>query len=146
NQDIAITGPASATASTGSSPTGFVGSLYTLPVEFVAFSANRVEDHAVELSWRTANERNNSHFEVERSLDGSSWTMVGSINAGSGAAGSEAAGSGAAGSGAAADSYGFADDNAPAAQVMYRVRQVDVDGNYMYSKIAIAGAVANAQA
>ena len=131
NQDVAITGPSSATVSTGNSPTGFVGHLYTLPVVFVAVSANRVDDHAVELSWRTANEINNSHFEVERSLDGSGWTMVATINAGVNGA---------------ANSYSFSDENAPAAQAMYRVRQVDIDGNFIYSKIAIAGGVANAQA
>lgn len=119
--DGTIAGPAAATAMTGPSPAGF--SQVVLPVTFVSFSANRSEG-TVQLDWNTSNEMNNGHFEVERSANGSDWQMIGSI---------------AAGTSAMADSYTFTDANAPAAQTQYRIRQVDLDGNYAYSKVVLVG-------
>ena len=122
--DRTISGPVGATAATGASPSGFT--MVTLPVDFVSFSATRGEG-TVELVWSTGNEVNNSHFEVERSANGSDWETIGNV---------------AAGSNAMADRYNYIDENAPAAQTQYRIRQVDLDGNDMYSKVELVGATA----
>ena len=129
--DITVAGPAMANSSTSSSPSGFTSNPITLPVTFVSFTADRADNGAVQLNWNTTNEINNSHFEIQRSIDGSDWTTLGTV---------------AAGGNSVADSYTFTDENAPAAQTAYRILQVDLDGKSMYSKIVMTGATANAQA
>ncbi|HXB09545.1 MAG TPA: G8 domain-containing protein [Puia sp.] len=129
--DVTIGGPTKATSATGASPSGFTANPITLPVIFVSFSANRTSNGAVQLIWNTSNEIDNSHFEIQRSIDGSDWTSIGTI---------------AAGGNSVADSYTFSDEAAPAAQTLYRILQVDLDGQSMYSKIISAGGSANAQA
>ena len=126
--DGTISGPVAATAMTGSSPSGF--SMVTLPVDFVSFSAHR-SNGAVQLIWNTANEVNNSHFDVERSANGSDWETIGQV---------------AAGAGNLTESYLFADESAPAAQTQYRIRQVDLDGNFQYSQVVLVGGTATAAA
>lgn len=128
--DGTISGPVAATAMTGSSPSGF--SMVTLPVDFVSFSAHR-SNGAVELIWNTANEVNNSHFDVERSANGSDWETIGQVAA-------------AAGNSGLSNSYMFTDASAPAAQTQYRIRQVDLDGNFQYSQVVLVGGTATATA
>lgn len=126
--DRTISGPVAATVMTGSSPSGFT--MVTLPVTFASFSANR-SNGMVQLFWNTANEINNSHFEVERSANGSDWETIGNV---------------AAGTSSLADSYTYRDEAAPAAQTQYRIRQVDLDGNYAYSKVVLVGGITTATA
>ena len=121
--DVTISGPAAATSMTGADPAGFTQ--VTLPVTFVAFAATRNEG-TVQLVWNTANENNNSHFDVERSANGSEWETIGTI---------------AAGTGSLEDSYSYSDEAAPAAQTQYRIRQVDLNGNYQYSKVVLVNSV-----
>lgn len=127
--DVTVGGPAIATSATSTSPSGFSSNPITLPVTFVSFSANRA-DNTVQLTWTTTNEINNSHFEIQRSIDGSNWTTLGTV---------------AAGGSSLADTYNFTDENAPAAQSLYRILQVDLDSKAAYSKIVMVSATANAQ-
>lgn len=128
--DNTIAGPAVASSNTSTSPSGFAITPMTLPVTFVSFSAVRTNDGAVQLTWTTANEMNNGHFEVEHSLDGSNWTSLATVAAGNNSLG---------------DSYSYTDETATAAQTSYRIRQVDIDGKYMYSKVVMIGATATTQ-
>ena len=48
-----------------------------LPVELLSFSARALGRDAL-LEWTTATELNNDRFDVQRSIDGAEWTMVGS--------------------------------------------------------------------
>lgn len=93
-----------------------------LPVKLVAFAAERT-GKGVACSWKTASETNNSYFEVERSLDGQRFERVGTV-AGSGTM-------------AISHSYSLLDDKAPISTLYYRLRQVDVDGTFAYSPIAV---------
>jgi len=129
--DVSLSGPAMASSVTSTSPAGFSSTPMSLPVTFVSFSADRDDNGTAQLTWNTTNEINNSHFEIERSIDGSDWTTLGTV---------------AAGGNAIADTYTFTDEKAPAAQTMYRILQVDIDGKAMYSKITMIGATVNAQA
>jgi hypothetical protein len=103
-----------------------VGSNGTLPVSWISFTANANGMDAV-LNWATATETNNKGFEVERSLDGSIFKTIGfvegRINSGS------------------VKNYRFTDNRAlemfAGASVYYRLKQVDLDGNYSYSNIAL---------
>jgi hypothetical protein len=128
--DNTISGPAIAASYTSNSPSGF-SSAATLPVTFSFFGAERNGNGAIQLSWTTQNETNNNHFELQRSANGSDWTEISVIAAGGNATG---------------DSYSYTDESAGSSQAYYRVRQVDIDGRYMYSKIAVIGAEGSVQA
>ena len=91
-----------------------------LPVSFTSFTAG-AKGEAVQLDWRTASERNNSHFEVERSGDSRNWTTIGRV-AGSGDSDRELY-------------YSFLDPAPQAGLNYYRLRQVDFDGQYDYSAL-----------
>jgi G8 domain-containing protein/type IX secretion system substrate protein len=123
NKDGFLTGPATANKNTGNSPSGFTSNPVSLPVTWVAFAAVRTGE-AVTLDWSTVNEKNNSHFEVERSVDGSNWSTIGTVEAG-------VMGQ--------ADRYSYTDETAGTAATWYRLRQVDLDGQSEYSKVVTVG-------
>src|SRR4029079_5823249 len=54
--------------------------LITLPVNLVSFNGE-LQGGATLLNWRTATEENTSHFEIERSLNGTSFEKIGSVTA-----------------------------------------------------------------
>ena len=88
-----------------------------LPVSFTLFNAN-CENSKVLLTWKTAQEQNSSHFNIERSADGSSWAVVGSLAA--------------AGTSTAERSYSFRDNN-PLQNGFYRIAEFDLDGRVQYT-------------
>jgi hypothetical protein len=94
--------------------------LNAIPVEMISFFAQLQEDKSVLLTWRTATERNNDYFGIERSDDGSNYLPVGRVD-GSGTSTSLKA-------------YRFSDRPASASTVYYRIRQVDFDGTSTFSK------------
>lgn len=91
--------------------------LTALPLTLVEFSGEAKGDKAV-LKWKTADEENTSVFEVERSADGVSYTKVGTV----------------ATMGTGAHSYSFTDENPAAGNNYYRLKMVDKDGKFTYSK------------
>ncbi|MEL6273899.1 MAG: T9SS type A sorting domain-containing protein, partial [Bacteroidota bacterium] len=94
-----------------------------LPVEFISFTA-RPNRNTVQLNWATATESGNSHFEVERSIDGRIYENIGRVNG--------------AGNTTEVQEYTFVDQNPKAGTNFYRLRQVDFDGRFDYSSIVIA--------
>ncbi len=95
-----------------------------LPVEFLSFqSTYQVAKRTGFLEWATAKEWENSHFEIERAINSvDSWTKIGEIQ-GQGFADSPT-------------SYSFEDINLPiqGGNIFYRLKQVDFDGTYTYSR------------
>jgi hypothetical protein len=94
-----------------------------LPVQLTKFAAVAVGADA-RLTWETAQEVNNHHFELERSLDGASFTTVGTV-AGKGTT-------------ALASSYRYLDAGAGARTanaLYYRLRQVDYNGKASFSPV-----------
>jgi hypothetical protein len=91
----------------------------TLPVELLSFTGE-VVDQDVELSWTTASELNNAHFEILRSDDGQAWYKVGRV-IGSGTT-------------MIPRDYGFLDSDPPVGTNYYKLRQVDFDGAYEDSR------------
>ncbi|MEM9849305.1 MAG: hypothetical protein AAF847_15580, partial [Bacteroidota bacterium] len=97
---------------------------FILPVELLAFEAKADKDH-IDLVWSTASERNNSHFELERSEDGKTFKAIARIQ-GQGTTLEQA-------------DYSYADHEAiPNVLYYYRLKQVDFDGAYEYSEIRAA--------
>jgi hypothetical protein len=47
-----------------------------LPLDLLSFTATPVNNTSVELAWQTVNEKNVSHFEVERGIDGKIFTPL----------------------------------------------------------------------
>jgi len=94
-----------------------------LPVELVSFEGFYTED-GVLLRWETATEVNNYGFEVQKSEDriqNSEWTNIGFV-LGHGTTNSP-------------KQYSFTDTELPDAnEVSYRLKQIDNDGTFAYSK------------
>ena len=99
------------------------------PVELTSFTAN-TDKEAVILNWTTSTETNNKGFEVQKSVvrdQKSDWVNIGFIN----------------GNGTTTEqqNYKFEDKNIIAGKpayrsgrYLYRLKQIDFDGSYKYSK------------
>ena len=98
-----------------------------LPVELVSFVAERRGAGAA-LAWRTASERHNTGFVVERSLDGQLFQALSALLPGLG-------------SSAVGQRYTYLDPAAPTSAAYYRLRQVDADGAAHYSPVATVAAL-----
>jgi hypothetical protein len=91
-----------------------------LPVELIAFEV-KLKNGLPHLTWTTANELNNKGFEVEQSLDGINFKNIGFIN----------------GNGTTQEiqNYRF-EDNKPSMGInYYRLKQIDLNGDFEYSDI-----------
>jgi hypothetical protein len=94
-----------------------------LPLDLLGFSVECKTDF-VELNWQTASELNNDYFVVEKSVDATSFTSIGSVS-GSGNSNS-------------VNTYSFQDFENNNGLVYYRFKQVDFNGDYSYSNIVAA--------
>ena len=93
-----------------------------LPVELTTFSAS-ITNNKVTLNWHTAIEVNNHGFDIERSPvndQSSVWNKIGFV-AGSGNSNST-------------KSYSYKDTNVSIGKYSYRLKQIDNDGQFEYSK------------
>ncbi|MEO7452440.1 MAG: T9SS type A sorting domain-containing protein [Chitinophagaceae bacterium] len=102
--------------------TGVTVTMGALPVEFAYFKGQKNTNGNL-LQWGTASEQNNDHFSVERSEDGARFTAIGTVAG--------------AGTSNAANAYTFSDAAAQAANYYYRLKQVDKDGKFNFSKVII---------
>ena len=98
-----------------------------LPVELTSFSA-KIIGKTILLKWQTATEINNFGFEVERKIlnqvqnDNTGWEKIGFVN-GNGNSNSP-------------KDYSFIDKNPDGvAEIKYRLKQIDNDGQFHYSDI-----------
>lgn len=94
----------------------------TLPVELLNFSVAR-KDNGAAINWATATEINNEWFEIERSMDGKEYTTI-ALLAGNGTTDEKS-------------NYSFTDKlkNVNAGVIYYRLKQIDIDGNFTYSSV-----------
>jgi hypothetical protein len=76
------------------------------------------------VAWATASETNNAGFDIERSTDGTSFEKIGYLKG--------------AGTTTTAHAYKFIDTRPAAGTNYYRLRQIDHDGKFEYSKIVSA--------
>ena len=102
-----------------------------VPVELVSFSTEFVND-AVVLKWQTGTESNNRGFDIERQQSGGAeispkggssagnWEKIGFVEG--------------AGTTTELHSYLFTDDNISEGINKYRLKQIDYDGSFKYSK------------
>ena len=90
-----------------------------LPVHFITFNAS-CQGGKVLLTWKTAQEQNSSHFNIEKSEDGIRWTAMGNLPA--------------AGNSASEKNYSFT-VNQPVQNSFYRVAEYDLDGRVQYTNV-----------
>lgn len=96
------------------------GGFVVLPVQFLSFTAQK-RDHSVLLSWETATEQNSDYFEIQKSADGSRFVPIGTVTA--------------SGNSNAVTNYAFSDVRPLSGRNFYRLKEVDLDGTFMYSEI-----------
>ncbi|GAA4445317.1 hypothetical protein GCM10023091_36800 [Ravibacter arvi] len=97
-----------------------------LPVSLVTFKAQKGEGNVVQLAWTTSSELNSSYFAVERSADGKRFTEIGRVMAGKVSE--------------KLKNYKFEDHSKGLSGVcFYRLRMVDLDGSFAYSRLVSVG-------
>ncbi|MCH2225864.1 MAG: T9SS type A sorting domain-containing protein [Crocinitomicaceae bacterium] len=90
-----------------------------LPVELIDFQASLNEKDQVDITWKTATERENDYFMIQRSQDLQVWEDIGKVN---GAVNSNSM-----------LSYGFVDLNPLKGISYYRLKQIDLNGEHTFS-------------
>ncbi len=97
-----------------------VGAENALPVELVIFKGI-LANKKVNLTWQTASELNNSHFSIEKSTNGTSFREIGTVQG--------------KGTSYELNDYSFTDESPARGLNYYRLKQLDFDGNFEYSKV-----------
>ena len=92
---------------------------FPVPLNFLDISAQRLSN-VNRIYWNTANETDVDRYEVQRSIDNSGFTTIGSVKARN-----------------VRDiqSYTYDDGNAPDGKIYYRIKSVDIDGSVQLSRI-----------
>ncbi len=94
-----------------------------LPVTWLHFRGKTVAKNNL-LDWATANEQNTKHYEIERSLNGTSYSRIGIVNA--------------VGNSNQTNAYQYTDydiDRLNSEYMFYRLKQIDIDGKFQYSNV-----------
>ncbi len=89
-----------------------------LPVRWISFEGRLSDQRRAVLTWKTE-EANVSHYEVERSANAEDFRIAGTVTAG----------------GTGPGSYSLTDPVPVSGTIYYRIRQVDLDGTFSYSRI-----------
>jgi hypothetical protein len=110
-------GPSDGTTMTALSGSGTTSTI--LPIELVAFEAKTASNGSL-LSWTTASEKNNQGFDIERSLDGTDFQKIAFVKG--------------AGTTNSVQQYTYTDASVQSI-TYYRLKQVDTDGKFEYSKV-----------
>ncbi len=112
----------------GGSSTNYQSTCWTgdggfIPVELISFNVS-VSSNSVKLNWTTASEKNNSHFEIQRSDDGVGYAAIGTVS----------------GSGTTTETkqYSFIDSELEPGKYFYRLKQIDYDGSFNFSNVVEA--------
>jgi hypothetical protein len=91
-----------------------------LPIELLYFSGIQ-SDNSVTLNWATASEENFDKFIIQRSADGKSFFPIAEIEG--------------AGNSKIKLTYDYTDQSPVAGESYYRLKSVDLDGKFEYSKV-----------
>ncbi|TAG29596.1 MAG: T9SS C-terminal target domain-containing protein [Sphingobacteriia bacterium] len=91
--------------------------------ELVQFKATLINTKEVQLDWQTKNERNISHFLIERSADGINFKSIGRVNS--------------LNNSATTNSYNYIDKTPNVGNNYYRIRQVNTSAGFVLSNIEV---------
>ncbi len=95
------------------------GTPIILSVELISLDATVTDNNQVVINWKTASEKNNNHFEIQRSQNAVEWETIEIIEG--------------AGNSTEIREYETVDKNGFSGISYYRLKQVDIDGNYTHS-------------
>lgn len=90
----------------------------TVPVNWLSFNA-RLIDKNIHLNWQTTNELNCNSYQIERSINGIQFNAIGTVLC------YNSSGN---------NNYNFVDKNPGNGNFYYRLRQIDLNGQYDYSE------------
>ncbi len=90
-----------------------------LPVELNSFGGVYY-NNSIKLDWQTATEINNYGFEIEKSNNLANWQKIGFVNGN--------------GNSNTINTYSFVDNSPSIGSNFYRLKQIDTDGKFTYSK------------
>ena len=97
-----------------------LSTVVNLPIALISFNGLRKNDR-IKLDWATASEENNSYFEVQSSSDSKCFENIGRVEG--------------AGNSNCIINYSYNDTRQIDNIIYYRLKQVDCDGKFCYSKI-----------
>lgn len=92
-----------------------------LPVNFISFTAYKSDINKVSIQWETYGDDRKEFYEIEKSLNGTSWNIIAKIQATQIIASQK--------------KYNIVDDNDYSVAAYYRLKQVDQNNNITYSNI-----------
>jgi hypothetical protein len=93
-----------------------------LPIQLSEFTADFIpNENVVDLFWRTESERDNDHFDIERSIDGVNFEVINTLKG--------------AGTTTYETQYITIDESPITGMNYYRLNQFDTDGNSKYSEV-----------
>lgn len=92
-----------------------------LPITLLYFNAQALANRTVDLEWKTASESNNDYFTIERSIYGTEWEVVTTVD---GASNSNDV-----------LLYNAVDNQPFAGLSYYRLKQTDYNGDFSYSEV-----------
>lgn len=99
------------------------GNLTALPVTLTNFEVTK-EENSASITWNTTSETNTDYFEVQKSADARNWKVIGRIEA--------------AGKSSQSITYSLIDPTPFKGQNLYRLKMVDLDGTFSFSRIKSA--------
>ncbi|WP_158281246.1 T9SS type A sorting domain-containing protein [Dyadobacter jejuensis] len=94
--------------------------LGALPVTLVEFGGKQEENRIV-LNWKTTEETNSDFFEIQKRLNNKTWMALGRVTSTTNSSEPKA--------------YSFFDNNPWLGNNLYRLKMVDLDGTFAFSKI-----------
>ncbi len=116
------TGSISASMSNISGPVVISSGSASLPIKLIEFNA-ALKNGVVELTWATAEEKNNDYFSIERSSDAKIFEKIDEVDG--------------AGNSNAVLHYKTTDTQPLVGTSYYRLKQTDFDGKYSYSPVRV---------
>ena len=116
------TGGVFGNGSSGGAAIGFGGGAGPLPVQLIGFEGKAEKKHNA-ISWVTASEVNNDHFDLERSLNGYEFIRIATVE-GHGTTSQQ-------------HTYKYDDNQIENLNYYYRLRQTDYNGDFEYSEIIL---------
>jgi hypothetical protein len=93
---------------------------FSLPLKMGDFTATK-KPTGIQLNWETLSEQNTSHFEIERSTDGTNFVSIGRVNA--------------TGNSAIRQYYSFTDVQPSPGTNFYRLKLTDIDAAFTLSRV-----------
>lgn len=106
------------------SPIWYTRNDAVLPITLSSFTAKATKQNTIELKWVTASEYNNDRFEIEHSVDGSNFKLIGTVKGKL--------------KSTELTEYKFKHEQPSAGINYYRLKQIDVDGTSTYSDLVAA--------